>query len=157
MCATPPGSRRSRRCEHQYARPAPWSRCGCERKTFGTATSSVGARPRSNARCSVGRWNHVSRPATETPRTGRPAHVASIRRSRASGLTGAGYAAVLYLLLPRGKRGGGTHGPVQPCDEGVDGQDRLLRSGAVRKNEQPQDCLLYTSDAADEEDSVDLG
>ena len=24
----PPGSRRSRRCEHQYARPAPWSRCG---------------------------------------------------------------------------------------------------------------------------------
>ena len=26
-----------------------------------------------------------------------------------------------------------------------------------RKDEQREDCLLYTSDAADEEDSVDLG
>eukprot|EP00658_Telonema_sp_P-2_P053866 TRINITY_DN4259_c0_g1_i2.p1 TRINITY_DN4259_c0_g1~~TRINITY_DN4259_c0_g1_i2.p1 ORF type:complete len:103 (+),score=9.14 TRINITY_DN4259_c0_g1_i2:33-341(+) len=46
-----------------------------------------------------------------------------------------------------------TRGPMP----NLPGRRLQSREAAVRCEHHPQTCLLYTSDAADEEDSVDLG
>src|SRR5664280_1354406 len=58
-----------------------------------------------------------------------------------------------------GKPGAEGHedDPHHPDDEGFGALRQELGTAAKRPQQRHVPCLLYTSDAADEEDSVDLG
>src|SRR5665648_194278 len=80
-------------------------------------------------------------------------HVGLVREARAGAGPRAGGRARLSAHGPRGRVAAG-HVP-QPAPQGA--ELVLLEDGVDALHGQHVACLLYTSDAADEEDSVDLG